>query len=350
MTYPSKICTRCFELVNNFHDYKLNCQSNQKIYKDRFEKLQDIHEDFIIEQHEEIEEIFSPYHTKNDEVDLTSESHKYLADLGEPQFELLEEHYLVEDKIDPQEDPVINNKDELTESDNDEEEQHDRKSSHRKHLELISDEDPKLKGKEIYQKLLTPCTLCGKMIEKNRLEGHVNKHLDSRPFQCKELKCLKTFFCRQLLRLHVSSMHTGQEAMCKECNKSFPSKRSLYTHKLRHKNKDKFRCEICERSFDNSNSLKRHMPSHTGVRDFKCTECHMAFYRKYNLTVHAKTHSKEKNYVCEHCPKRFGYRRLLKMHIQKNHPDEMSNRELPSINSSMNLSNIPTNLQQQLLK
>lgn len=159
----------------------------------------------------------------------------------------------------------------------------------------------KQSGKEIYQKLLSACEFCGKLIEKNRMEGHRNQHLGIRPYTCDENDCSKTFHCKHLLRLHKSSMHTGKQISCPICEKVFPSYRSLYAHKMRHENKDKFHCEQCNKKFNTRNSLKRHMPSHSGIRNYNCNFCSMSFYRNYNLLVHIRTHTKEKLYVSFNC-------------------------------------------------
>lgn len=100
------------------------------------------------------------------------------------------------------------------------------------------------KGKELYQKLLQQCQECFKMVEKNRMEGHMNKHKNIRPFTCPE--CQKKFYCKQLLRLHRTSIHTNILLKCETCDKLFPSQRALYAHSLRHKNRDKYECELCE--------------------------------------------------------------------------------------------------------
>lgn len=137
------------------------------------------------------------------------------------------------------------------------------------------------KSKEIYQSLLQKCTMCEKTIEKNRMDGHINKHLDKRPYECEH--CNKAFYCKLLKRLHITSIHTGITVTCQICQSTFPSERSLYTHSLRHKNANRYKCDACEKSFNNANSLNRHKAIHSGVREWKCELCHASFYRKFNL-------------------------------------------------------------------
>lgn len=139
------------------------------------------------------------------------------------------------------------------------------------------------RGKDIYQKLLQKCTICFKSIEKNRMDGHLNKHNNVRPYACEVDGCEKMFYCKLLLRLHRTSIHTGLQIACDVCKKTFPSDRSLYAHQLRHRNVDRYNCTNCERKFNNSNSLKRHLAIHSGIREFACDYCSSSFYRKFNL-------------------------------------------------------------------
>lgn len=180
----------------------------------------------------------------------------------------------------------------------------------------------KKKGKEIYQRLLQKCPECDKVMEKNRMEGHLNKHRNVRPYICDAEDCGKTFYCKLLLRLHRTSIHTGKSHPCDICGKAFPSQRSLYAHKIRHTNLDRYQCDFCERRFNNSNSLKRHLAIHSGIREYTCETCNSSFYRKYNLDVHIRTvHNREKSHNCEYCPKKFGHARLLRDHIRRIHPE-----------------------------
>jgi uncharacterized Zn-finger protein len=121
------------------------------------------------------------------------------------------------------------------------------------------------------------------MIEKNRLDGHINKHMNVRPYLCEEENCGKRFYCKLLFRLHKTSIHTGIQVVCDVCQKVFPSARSLYAHSLRHRNENRYNCDFCERKFNNNNSLKRHMAIHSGIREWKCDLCPAGFYRKFNL-------------------------------------------------------------------
>lgn len=108
-------------------------------------------------------------------------------------------------------------------------------------------EDSKERGKDTYQKLLKKCSECSKMIEKNRMDGHMNKHRNIRPYVCDIKDCGKSFYCKLLLRLHRKSIHTGQSVPCKVCNKTFTSNRSLYSHAMRHKNENRYHCTFCDR-------------------------------------------------------------------------------------------------------
>ena len=142
----------------------------------------------------------------------------------------------------------------------------------------------KKKGKEVYQKLLQKCPICLKMIEKNRMDGHMNKHQNFRPYFCDVKSCNKSFHCKLLCRLHQTTIHTNAQIPCDVCNKAFPSERALYTHKNRHRNANRYKCHVCDKKFNNNNSLTRHLAIHSGIREYTCHFCEANFYRKYNLS------------------------------------------------------------------
>lgn len=234
------MCPNCFNILNTFNESKSFWINNQKL-------LIDANEDMTVKQEEEITE-----------------------DLSYEQVEFVEE---------------IENTEYIIESNQDDNSQSGTETVKTRKYQKKSLKSPESsqKAKEIYKSLLKECELCGKLIEKNRLEGHMNKHEGKKPFVCDFANCGKTFYCRLLRRLHQTSIHTGQQVVCQICEKTFPSERSLYTHSLRHKNADRYKCDHCEKSFNNSNSLKRHLAIHSGIREWKCDFCPSSFYRKFNL-------------------------------------------------------------------
>lgn len=245
------MCTKCVSILNQFNDLRLVWIENQQ-------KLRDSLREIPTEKDENIEFEQFEYDSQEEySVEYISEEADICAEDSESIEIKLEE---VIEVIEPEE---------------------IRPNSKAKVIKKQPGNT--CKGKEVYQKLLQKCPKCSKMLEKNRMEGHLNKHLNVRPYICEETNCGKTFFCKLLLRLHRNSIHTDKSLACPICSKTFKSERSLYSHNLRHFNKNRYACNHCERKFNNKNSLDRHLAIHSGVRGFSCEQCSASFYRKFNL-------------------------------------------------------------------
>jgi hypothetical protein len=202
------MCQQCFSILNTFNEFKINSIESQN----NFEQL-------LIRQHEQQQqyddEEYQIEALENDDDDdgLIEYSNDYSQAVEDTEAETEPESILHQETC---EEEILESND-FTQI-----EINTRKASRR-----CKSEKPN--GREIYQRLLQPCAQCGKIIEKNRMEGHVNKcHIKIRPFKCEV--CNKTFYCKLLLRLHKTSIHTGLEVECQICYKKFPSARSLYTH------------------------------------------------------------------------------------------------------------------------
>lgn len=210
------ICISCYGRIKAFEDYRKKCIKNQE----KFQTKQEIQEDP------------TTIETYMDPIEYVDES-----------FDI---QYQDDDQYIQSEQEIIESENEITEGV--ERIMDDGVEVIIEQLPIKSEEETsshsKSRGKELYQRLLVKCELCHKMIERNRMEGHMNKHKNVRPFSCPE--CEKKFYCRQLLRLHRTSIHTNIRIKCETCDKSFPSQRALYAHSLRHKNQDKYECELCE--------------------------------------------------------------------------------------------------------
>lgn len=213
------MCITCYGRLKAFEDYRNKCIKNQS----KFKKLFKIEE--IIEDPEEIEEAYVEY------IDEIEEDH-YIG-VDQEQYE------------NPESDgDFIVAVEKIIQNDSDESHQDELESSNKPVEYEEKNPAERSRGKELYRRLLMQCDLCLKMIEKNRMDGHINKHNNIRPYKCTE--CNKSFYCKQLRRLHLTSIHTNVRIKCETCDKSFPSQRALYAHSLRHKNRDKYECELCE--------------------------------------------------------------------------------------------------------
>lgn len=104
---------------------------------------------------------------------------------------------------------------------------------------------PERDEKEIYRSLLQTCATCGKSVERNRMEGHHNRHLDLRPYVCTEANCGLAFHCKISLRLHTKNRHGTEELHCDLCEKVYFSKKALYHHKKESHAEKHYGCEEC---------------------------------------------------------------------------------------------------------
>lgn len=175
--------------------------------------------------------------------------------------------------------------------------------------------------KQAIEKYKKTCEVCGKRMQADRLEGHMNGHMGLTPFSCAH--CELQFNCRLNLKSHITRMHvTGDEVRCPQCDKEFTNKRKLSSHlKAVHAEK-RYTCTLCGLKILSRTSLQTHMNIHTQTRNFVCPHCGKRFYCKSVLTIHLRTHSGETPYICNTCPKGFVHRRMYVMHMQKFHPDE----------------------------
>lgn len=221
------ICINCYDNLKTFHEYKKSCIENQETFKNLPLKIENDQEVEALMEEELEEEDIIEYITDHEEIEeddlfldsLETEVLDYESNDSEVVFAV---EHIIEDKKAKKPAKKINS-------------DKPKKSDTPLHRD---------KGKQLYQKLLQECSVCMKMVEKNRMEGHINKHNEIRPYSCPE--CQKEFYCRQLLRIHRKSIHTNTRIACEVCQKTFPSTRALYSHNLRHRNVDRYECELCE--------------------------------------------------------------------------------------------------------
>ncbi|XP_050072034.1 zinc finger and BTB domain-containing protein 24-like, partial [Anopheles maculipalpis] len=177
----------------------------------------------------------------------------------------------------------------------------------------------KISGSELYKSLLTDCSMCGKKIERNRLEGHMNRHYGRRPYSCPMEGCPARFHCKHACRLHVRCRHGSQTFKCETCGKEYKARRDLLGHIRETHVEPKFSCDVCGKMFTTRSRLKQHRFYHTGERNYPCHVCDMRFYSNFQLKVHMRTHTNSFPYACSVCKKDFRYRHMAKDHISKDH-------------------------------
>ncbi|XP_021698961.1 transcription factor Ouib [Aedes aegypti] len=142
------------------------------------------------------------------------------------------------------------------------------------------------------------CDICGEFKESSQMEGHRNRHLDTRPYACANDGCDKRFFCGKSLSNHVATMHTGTTRL--------------------------WECEICQRKIKGKSHLKLHMAIHeaegSNPRKTSCHICGKMFYKCY-LKDHMAVHTGEMAYNCALCDRSFAAMNNWISHCKKTHPD-----------------------------
>ncbi|XP_001865822.2 zinc finger protein 93 [Culex quinquefasciatus] len=172
--------------------------------------------------------------------------------------------------------------------------------------------------KERYSKM---CEICGKSLNSNYVEDHMNRHRGVRPYPCNALDCGAKFCSSMALRSHTARRHSDGRHPCPQCSKIFTSTVALQTHSRQHEEKTIF-CEICNLGVRIPSALKTHMLVHTQQRDHKCEFCGKAFYTKHVLALHRRSHTGERPFACHVCDFSHAHRILYVKHMKKIHPGE----------------------------
>ncbi|EAT46766.1 AAEL002057-PA, partial [Aedes aegypti] len=171
-----------------------------------------------------------------------------------------------------------------------------------------------------YTSALLTCEMCGKMIHKTLLPGHLNMHNGVKPYVCPREGCKSAFHCKHKLKRHLGYKHTDGNFPCNECDKIFNSNLALYHHQFAtHQLRDKA-CKECDKKFRTAHGLNRHMQTHKQERKFKCSHCPMTFAKSSLCESHIRVHTTERPFVCSKCNADYSYRRLLVNHIKRKHP------------------------------
>lgn len=126
----------------------------------------------------------------------------------------------------------------------------DNEKPNRLRKKSLSGDPTKAERQERYKQLLRPCDICGKMVEKSRMEAHTNQHLNVRPYACDLNNCNKQFYSAYALTTHKRVHHTNQTFECKICSKTYTLQKSLYNHEQKHK-APRYTCNVCGRKYKN---------------------------------------------------------------------------------------------------
>lgn len=207
---PSNICTECIEKINSIYEFRTNCIKNQEVLLVRVDQLKQDNCTIKIENCQ-----LDNYQDAEENDNLMDSINKHLQ--NETDKKLSKSENKKKSKTTIKKGKIVNSK------------------------EI---------GKLKYQQLLRPCDVCGKMIERARLEAHSNRHKGIQPYACNIENCNRTFYSSYLLTAHKTSYHVARVFKCRICEKPYNLQKSLYNHEQKH-NTPKYNCQICGRQYKN---------------------------------------------------------------------------------------------------
>ncbi|XP_062565052.1 zinc finger and SCAN domain-containing protein 12-like [Armigeres subalbatus] len=169
----------------------------------------------------------------------------------------------------------------------------------RKPKESILNRPPDYKPPSVQPVL---CDLCGESVRPETIEGHRNRHLGIKPYNCPIDGCDWTFHGRSNMSNHMRRMHPEngvQSHKCDVCGKYIRGKRGILNeHKKLHALKDKsYVCQVCGKGFTLNRYLRQHSVIHTGLFPYECGYCGKKFNNKWSMKTHEKNMHEKKNQI-----------------------------------------------------
>lgn len=143
------------------------------------------------------------------------------------------------------------------------------------------------------------CDLCGQSVRPETIEGHRNRHLGIKPYNCPIDGCDWSFFGRSNMCTHVRRVHPEngvQSHKCDVCGKLVRGMLgNLNDHKRLHTLEKKYFCTVCGKGFTLNRYLQQHSVIHTGLFPYECSYCGKKFKIKWSMKTHEKNvHKKNK--------------------------------------------------------
>ncbi|KAG5896081.1 hypothetical protein JTB14_006870 [Gonioctena quinquepunctata] len=146
------------------------------------------------------------------------------------------------------------------------------------------------------------CRICKKVLGKRFLKTHWRRKHPSEPISCST--CGEQFLTFEELFGHKDLKHPENMTPCFICGKVMEKHKVIgHLHSV-HKTA-LLKCPKCDKCFRNNHTLKRHGLSHSNVHDYKCSICGKEFKRSEGLRVHKLSHADVKPFTCSFCPKTF---------------------------------------------
>ena len=145
----------------------------------------------------------------------------------------------------------------------------------------------------------------------HKRKEHKKKHM--KRFKCDQ--CETAYTLRSTLKEHISFVHDGVKAKCKDCDYE-GSRVGLTAHILK-VHKKQHQCDICLKSFKSSGILKDHKQFvHEGIK-LKCKLCDFMGSKKaihyHNNLVH------NEKFKCDYCDYKASRSNYLRDHIESTH-------------------------------
>ena len=137
--------------------------------------------------------------------------------------------------------------------------------------EGFSNEASRQRHKELKHDMLThdnpmrkfECHICkSRFLTRANLEGHINKHLNMKPYKCKNCDAVFNYVTSQ--RNHERECQIKEKVhKCQICSKYFRTKKCLKAHHSGMHAKYGHVCTVCDKCFKWKSNLARHMKKHT---------------------------------------------------------------------------------------
>uniref|UniRef100_A0A8C7WGR9 C2H2-type domain-containing protein n=1 Tax=Oncorhynchus mykiss TaxID=8022 RepID=A0A8C7WGR9_ONCMY len=128
--------------------------------------------------------------------------------------------------------------------------------------------------------------------------------------------CLKYFFSKATLKLHLQTHSGVRRFTCKVCGKMFITFSSFNAHEKTHWPVKPYACSVCGKGFVLLRELKTHSHMHSGEMPFFCNHCGQGFTSFRNLERHRLLHRAASSHYCLPCKLPFPSYLALKNHLK----------------------------------